>query len=671
MTTLPQTPKRAVLYARVSTDEQAEKGYSISDQLRSLREHVAREGYNVVDEIVDDGYSGATPNRPGLLTIMELAEAGAIDVVLATKRDRFFRGRLYRLTWDQDMADLGVELLALNDTGNRFGDAIQDEFAEWEREQITERTRNGKLEKTRQGKVLPSRQPHMGFIYHDGSYEVDESRMAQVRRMFRMVGVEGKSLQDVKRAFERDGVTTQRNAKWWDATVIRRMIDNDVYLSRPYEDVAALVDPEVAAKLDPEACYGIYWRNRERTKKSRDGRYVREHLDRSEWIAVPVPDPDIPSEWVEAARRRVKNNVRSPDAERRFWELKGLVSCPCGRRLTTLTPRKKGKNKIYFGYYYICNFTRRHGSEACEHACYHNAKEIEGRIRRLILDLIRDPEVMMRHVRQDIEREQERLERADRERAVWTNELVNVERKRDALIEMRAEGDITKDEFRQKAAGLDARKSAAERELASLEDADTSLKDLEALPSLIEDYLRELPQMIDEMPRIREYMLSDEHKAQLERDRHNGHSPQPHAVVPGTYRKRTPEEIEELRQEDERERARRYRALYELLDLKVVAFKDKTLEVTGTFGIDKITLGPDEPLFKGPKIAPPPPDDPCWDEEASRPYLRTSRRTPCLRQGRTRTIESLALEGNLGVALDHPVTESQSSRLRYLGLMYP
>ena len=494
MKSVSQTSKRAVLYARVSTDEQAEKGYSISDQLRSLREHAAREGYDVVEEIIDDGYSGASLNRPGLPRIMELAEDGAIDIVLATKRDRFFRSRLYRLTWDQDMADLGVELLALNDTGNRFGDAIQDEFAEWEREQITERTRNGKLEKTRQGKVLPSRQPHMGFIYHDGSYEVDESRMAQVRRMFRMIGVEGKSLEAAKKTFERDGVPTQCNAKRWDATVIRRMIDNDVYFARSYEDVAALVAPEVAAQLDPDARYGIYWRNRERTRKSKDGRYVREHLDRSEWIAVP--DPDIPIEWVEAARRRVESNVRSLDAGRRFWELKGLVSCPCGRRLTTFTSRHKGNSKIYVGYYYVCNYKRRHGATACEHARYHNAKETEGRVRSLILDLIRRPEVMMRHVQEDIEREKERLKRADRERAVWAEELIKVERKRDTLIEMRAEGGITKDEFRQKAAELDARKSAAERELASLVDADASLRDLEALPSLIEEYIRELPQMI-------------------------------------------------------------------------------------------------------------------------------------------------------------------------------
>ena len=42
MSTNGHGPKRAVLYARVSTDEQAEKGYSISDQFRALREHAAQ-----------------------------------------------------------------------------------------------------------------------------------------------------------------------------------------------------------------------------------------------------------------------------------------------------------------------------------------------------------------------------------------------------------------------------------------------------------------------------------------------------------------------------------------------------------------------------------------------------------------------------------------------------
>jgi site-specific DNA recombinase len=88
-------PKRAIVYVRVSTEEQSKSGYSIPDQLRELRAHAAREGYHVVEEAVDDGHSGADPHRPSLRRVMELAESGAIDVVLAKKRNRLFRSRLY------------------------------------------------------------------------------------------------------------------------------------------------------------------------------------------------------------------------------------------------------------------------------------------------------------------------------------------------------------------------------------------------------------------------------------------------------------------------------------------------------------------------------------------------------------------------------------------------
>ena len=172
--------KRAILYARVSTEEQM-KGYSIPDQLREFRAYAAREGYVVVEEAVDDGHSGADPHRPGLRRVMELAESGTIDAVLAKKRNRLFRSRLYRLLWDQDLGELGVKLIALDDTGNRFGDAMQDEFAEWEREEIARRTQDGLLEKCRSGLIIkrkrgslrlpsqPGWQRHRGVRAGDGS----------------------------------------------------------------------------------------------------------------------------------------------------------------------------------------------------------------------------------------------------------------------------------------------------------------------------------------------------------------------------------------------------------------------------------------------------------------------------------------------------------------------
>ena len=64
---------RAVLYIRVSTDEQAKSGYSIAEQIRELRRYAADHGYEIVEEIIDDGYSGASMVRPGLMRVYELA----------------------------------------------------------------------------------------------------------------------------------------------------------------------------------------------------------------------------------------------------------------------------------------------------------------------------------------------------------------------------------------------------------------------------------------------------------------------------------------------------------------------------------------------------------------------------------------------------------------------
>ena len=44
-------PKRAILYARVSTDEQARSGYSLAQQIEALRDYAAREGYEVLEEV--------------------------------------------------------------------------------------------------------------------------------------------------------------------------------------------------------------------------------------------------------------------------------------------------------------------------------------------------------------------------------------------------------------------------------------------------------------------------------------------------------------------------------------------------------------------------------------------------------------------------------------------
>jgi hypothetical protein len=198
---------------------------------------------------------------------------------------------------------------------------------------------------------------------------------------------------------------------------------------------------------------------------------------------------------------------------------------------------------------------------------------------------------MMEHVREDVEREKQRLQNAERERAAWAEELAKTERRRDAYMEMRADGDITREEFREKAAELDARKGAAERELAALDATSERARFLDSLPALVKEYIRELPGLVHGREgTVRDYTYSEEHEERKRKARDEGRLPV-FPVSPEMFRERTQREMEELRNEQEHRRGHRYRAIYELLGLKVTASKDKTLEVRGTFGIRNVRLG--------------------------------------------------------------------------------
>ena len=67
---MPDNPKRAALYVRVSTDEQAAEGYSLDAQKNILEDHCLAEGLDVASIYEDDGYSGRNVNRPAYRRLM-------------------------------------------------------------------------------------------------------------------------------------------------------------------------------------------------------------------------------------------------------------------------------------------------------------------------------------------------------------------------------------------------------------------------------------------------------------------------------------------------------------------------------------------------------------------------------------------------------------------------
>jgi putative DNA-invertase from lambdoid prophage Rac len=131
-------------------------------QVRELREYVARRGWQVTDEYVDTGWSGAKASRPELDRLMKDARQRRFDAVLVWKLDRWGRSLVASLQSVQELASMGVRFVAITqnidtDQSNpmsRFMLHIFGAFAEFEREMIRERVCAGVRNAKRKGKQL-------------------------------------------------------------------------------------------------------------------------------------------------------------------------------------------------------------------------------------------------------------------------------------------------------------------------------------------------------------------------------------------------------------------------------------------------------------------------------------------------------------------------------------
>jgi site-specific DNA recombinase len=248
--------KQAILYARVSTDEQARSGYSLAQQLEALRAYSVSEGYQVLEEIEDPGYSGAYLERPGLDRVRDLVADGGVSVVVAQDRDRFAREPAYLYLLREEFAEHGCKLKAMNDHGDdspegELTDGILDQLAKFERAKLRQRSKRGRRRRAQEGKLIPGRYPKYGFRRDEAGYgyEVDAERMALVHRVFHMIGEQGASLRSVAKTLDREGVPTPGGGKFWDRSVLKSWIMDDAYKPHTYEEVAAVVSPEAAAGL--------------------------------------------------------------------------------------------------------------------------------------------------------------------------------------------------------------------------------------------------------------------------------------------------------------------------------------------------------------------------------------------------------------------------------------
>jgi site-specific DNA recombinase len=507
--------KRAILYARVSTDEQARSGYSLSQQLEALREYASREGYEIVEEIEDRGYSGATLARPGLDRVRDLVAAGTASIVLAQDRDRFAREPAHGWILREELGKFGCKLHALNDQGDdspegMLTDGILDQLAKYERAKVAERTRRGLLQKAREGKVIKGPKANYGFKFNDtkDGLLVHQPEMRIVEKIFKMAasGMGPKAMQTRLYA---EGIPSPTGKAMWPHRILKvQMVLNDLYKPHTYDEIAPLLSPEVAAKLDPNKPYGIWWYNRRNVSMNYeseiDGESAKRYVtrtsvrtrDKQEWIAVPVP-AYLPRKLVDQARLMIKSRTGlERKHQARQWELKGVLRCSCGQNMITNTSRYKGK--AY--HYYRCKRASAYGPDACPQRMI-RIEQVEPLLRDFVFGVLSDPDTIQRGLDSLIQRETEEV-REDPEQVVETlaERLSQNSYLRRAYQDQQAEGLMTLEELAERLEELEDTRKVLEADLVSLERSQQKARELDNdRDSVVASLASSIPDALDSL----------------------------------------------------------------------------------------------------------------------------------------------------------------------------
>ena len=228
--------KKAAIYVRVSTQEQAQEGFSIPEQTERLTKYCEAHGWTIGNIYTDPGFSGANTNRPALKCLFKDCERKRFDIVVVYKLDRLSRSQKDTLYIIEDVfLKNSISFISMNenfDTGSPFGRAmigILSVFAQLEREQIKERMAMGREGRAKQGKWHGGGNVPIGYTSVDGNLIPDEYEAMQVRKVFSLA-LEGHSFIQITRMMAAAGYTHKYGAYKAGYVTVSKMLHNPIYI---------------------------------------------------------------------------------------------------------------------------------------------------------------------------------------------------------------------------------------------------------------------------------------------------------------------------------------------------------------------------------------------------------------------------------------------------------
>ena len=460
--------RMAAIYARVSSEQQREEN-TIASQTAALIEFAQSHDLEVPREWVfeDEGYSGATLERPGLERVRDLAAEGQIQVVLAYSPDRLSRKYAYQILLIEEFARHGVE--------TRFvkapqGDSAEDQLlvqfqgmiAEYERAQILERSRRGKRHRAQLGEVSVMSNAPYGYRYirktdeAPAAYIIDETEARVVRHVYEMYTVEGLSIGEITRQLNREAIPT-RKASRWERSVVWALLRNPAY-----RGLACFGKTRASARtrvMRPQRRRGV-------TSPSTTAGHERA---REEWIEIPVPALVTEESFARAQELLYHNKIRSRRRTIAASVVQGLVSCAkCGYAFSR-TSTQTSARKIH---YYKCigsDSWRKLGGPVCDNGRFIRQELLDQIVWAEVIRLLEDPTL----IQQELDRRLVAARASDptrkREQSLQ-RELTHVGKGVERLLNAYQEGLLSIEQLRERMPVLRQRQQALSAELQAIAD---------------------------------------------------------------------------------------------------------------------------------------------------------------------------------------------------------
>lgn len=492
----PSARQQAAIYARVSSDQQAER-HTIDSQLSELKARAGQDNHLVEDQylFVDNGYSGATLIRPALERLRDLIALSGIDVLYILAPDRLARSYAHQVLLIEEFTRAGTQVVFLNrpiaDTPeDTLLLQLQGMFAEYERTKLLERSRRGKRHRAQAGAVSTLSGAPYGYHYVSrdagegvARYEVDEDKAKVVRQIFEWVGAERLTLAAVCRRLFAAGVPSPSGKAHWSRAMIHSLLLNPAYAGK--------------------AIYGrrrsVPWRAPLRPPRGHDGSPKRSWrqipADPDQYITVPVPAIIADDLFTRAAEQLEENRQRNRERlSGVHYLLSGLLVCQkCGYSFTGHHHRAQWR------YYRCCGTDRSRfdGQLRCT-ARLVAAEPLEAAVWREVCRLLEDPA----HVLTEYQRRLDAVQANPRQHELDMAErqIGKLRRALDRLIDGYAEGFIAREEFGPRITALRQRIITLEAEAVTLQNAAEQVRSLQLVIgklSLFADMVRDRLEVAD------------------------------------------------------------------------------------------------------------------------------------------------------------------------------